>query len=234
MTRTKNARIAGFTFLVYIAATIASVVIFGHAAGDGGIAAKLSAISAHPTDMHIVTLLGFVQGFAALVLAVTLYAVTRDQDRDLAMLAMACRLTEGVLGGVSASANLALFWTATASGPDAPSADAARALGGYLLRDNSAIPALFFAVGSVLFAYLLLRGRVIPVALAWLGVAASTLLIVGLPAQIADLVAPLWASVMWLPMLAFEITLGLWLFIKGIGSISPIKLRHTNIASGNA
>lgn len=233
MTRTTNARIAGFTFLAYIAATIAGVVIFGHAAGDGGTTTKLSAIAAHPADMHVVTLLGLVQGFAALVLAVTLYAVTRDQDPDLAMLALACRLTEGVIGGVSASASLALLWTATASGPDAPSADAARALGGYLLRDNSSVPALFFAVGSALFAFLLLRGRAIPAALAWLGLAASALLVVGLPAQIAGLLAPLWASVMWLPMLAFEITLGLWLLIKGIDSTRPIELRRTSIVSGN-
>lgn len=234
MTRTTNARIAGLTFLIYIVATIGGVIIFSHAAGGGGTAAKLSAISAHPTDMHIVTLLGVVQGFAALVLAVTLYALTRDQDRDLAMLAMVCRLTEGVIGGVAASANLALFWVATASGPDAPSADAARALGGYLLRDNSAVPALFFAAGSALFAYLLLRGRAIPRFLSWLGLSASILLIMGLPAQIADLLAPLWASVMWLPMLAFEITLGLWLLIKGIDSTRQIELGNANIVSGHA
>jgi hypothetical protein len=38
MTRTTNARVAGFTFLFYIAAGITSLVLFGRAAGGEGIA----------------------------------------------------------------------------------------------------------------------------------------------------------------------------------------------------
>jgi hypothetical protein len=41
--------------------------------------------------------------------------------------------------------------------------------------------AMYFAVGSTLFAWFLLRGRMIPVALAWLGVLSSALLVVILP-----------------------------------------------------
>jgi surface polysaccharide O-acyltransferase-like enzyme len=221
MTRTANAGIAGFAFLAYIAATIASMVIFGRTAGDGSTAERLATISTHATGMHIVILLAIVQAFSALALAVTLYAVTRDQDRDLALFAMACRLIEGVMCGISASANMALLWVATTSSSDASAMSAARLLGEYLLRDDSAVPALFFAVGSALFAYLLLRGRMIPVALAWLGVVASILLVVALPAQLADLVTPSLVSFLWLPMLVFEILLGLWLLIKGINPSRP-------------
>ena len=62
MTRTTNARIAGFTFLAYIAATIASMVIFGHATGEGSVAEKLARIQAHATSMNIVILLSLVRG----------------------------------------------------------------------------------------------------------------------------------------------------------------------------
>lgn len=233
MTRATTARIAGFTFLAYIAATMASMVIFERVAGTGSTAMRLAAISAHASGMHLVILLALVQAFAALILAVTLHAITREQDPDVAMLAMACRLTEGVLCGVSVSANLALLWLATASGPERPAAGAAQALAGYLLRDDSAIPALFFAVGSALFAYLFLRGRMIPAVLAWLGVVASVLLVAGLPAQLAGLVSARFASLMWLPMLAFEIALGLWLLIKGIGAPRSVELGRTDMASAN-
>lgn len=228
MTRTTNARIAGLAFLVYIAATVATMVIFGRVAGDGAIAAKLAAISAHVTGMHIVSLLCFVQAFSALILGVTLYAVTRDQDRDLAMLAMACRLTEGVIGAMSMSTNMALLWVATASATDVPAQSAARVLGGYLLRDDSVIPALFFAVGSALFAYLFLRGRMVPVALAWVGVIASILLVVGLPAQLMGWLPPMLASLMWLPMLAFEIVLACWLLVKGARVPLPKARLHVS------
>jgi hypothetical protein len=224
MTKTTSARIAGFTFLAYIAATLASMAIYTRAAGGMDTAAKLAAISEHVLEMRVLVVLALVQGLAALVLAVTLYAVTRDEDRDLAMLAMVCRVAEGVIGGLSASTTLALLWVATASGPDALDADAARALGGYLLRDDGAVGAMFFAVGSALFAYLLWRGRLVPTALACLGLAASILLVVGLPAQLLNLISPSVASLMWLPALAYEIPLGLWLLIKGVRpSVAPVS-----------
>jgi Domain of unknown function (DUF4386) len=113
------------------------------------------------------------------------------------------------------------LWLATASGASAPDAASAHALGAFLLRGNAALTATFFAVGSTLFAYLLLRGRMIPVPLAWLGVAASVLLVVGLPLQLAGFLHGPVTSWMWLPMLAFEVPLALWLLIKGVAT--PVR-----------
>jgi hypothetical protein len=85
--------------------------------------------------------------------------------------------------------------------------------------------AIYFAVGSLLFSWLLLRGRLIPAVLAQLGVIASGLLVVVLPLQLADLFggAMSWTSsitwLLWLPMLVFEVTLGLWLMIKGVTKV---------------
>ena len=82
--------------------------------------------------------------------------------------------------------------------------------------------AIFFAVGSMLFCWLLLRGRMIPIALAWLGVVASVLLVLILPLQLAGLFggSMSWSAsvtwLVWLPMLVFEVTPALWLIIKGV------------------
>lgn len=216
MTRATNARIAGFTFLAYIAAGITSMVLFRRAVGGEGVAAKLAGIAAHATDAGVLVLLGLVQCFSALVLAVTLYAITRDQDRDLAMLGLVCRVAEGVIAALAIPAMLTLFWLATASGADAPDTAAAHALAAYLLRDDVALTATFFAVGSTAFAYLLLRGRMIPLPLAWLGVVASVLLVVGLPLRLAGWLDGPIVSLIWLPMLAFEVPLGLWLLTRGV------------------
>ena len=80
---------------------------------------------------------------------------------------------------------------------------------------------IFFAVGSTLFCWLLLRGRIIPAVLAWLGVIASVLLDAILPLQLAGvLVGVNWSSsitwMVWLPMLVFEVTFALWLLVKGV------------------
>jgi hypothetical protein len=218
MTRTKNARIAGSTLLVYIVAGIASMVVFGRATSGAGIAEKLTGIAQHPTEVGIVVVLGFVQCFAALVLAVTLYAITREQDADLAMLALVCRVGEGVIAGSSMPRTPALVWLARASGVSAPDTAAAHALAAYLLRGDAAVTATFFAVGSAFFSYLLLRGRMIPVSLAWVGVVASVLLVIGLPLQAAGFLSGPITMIMWLPMLTFEVPLGLWLIIKGVAT----------------
>src|SRR2546422_10786081 len=95
MTRTTNARIAGFTFLFYIAAGITSVVLFGWATSGEEVAAKLAGIAQHATDVRVVVVLDLLQCFSALVLAVTLYVITREQDPDLAMLGLTCRVGRG-------------------------------------------------------------------------------------------------------------------------------------------
>lgn len=173
MTRATNARLAGFTFLLYIAAGVALMAL--GSAGAEGTAAKLA---------HVV--LSLLANFSALVLAVTLYAITRDVDADVAMLGLACRVAEGVLGAMPG--------------------------------DSMLITATFFAVGSLLFCWLLLRGRMIPVPLAWLGVVASILLVVGLPLQLAGFLHGTVTMIMWLPMAAFEVPLGVWLMIKGVAT----------------
>ncbi|RPJ22488.1 MAG: DUF4386 family protein, partial [Chloroflexi bacterium] len=77
------------------------------------------------------------------------------------------------------------------------------------------------------FSWLLLRGRLIPVVLAWLGVLASVLLVVILPLQLAGLFGgpTNWSAsvtwLVWLPMLVFEVVLALWLLIKGVARPAP-------------
>jgi hypothetical protein len=166
MTRTTNARVAGFAFLFYIAAGITSLAL----AGRTPVAGVLSLLTS----------------FAALTLGVTLYAITREEDADLALLALTCRVIEAFPGG----------------GGDAT----------------------FFAVGSAIFSWLLLRGRMIPVALARLGLWASVLLAAILLLQRAGLFAGAtdWSSsvtwFVWLPMLVFELAFAYWLIVKGVAA----------------
>ncbi len=222
MTRRTNARIAGFTFLVYIAATIAGMLLFTRATGGEGVAAQLASIARHAVDVRLTIVLGLLGNFCALVLAVTLYAITREQDPDLAMLALICRVAEGI-AGMDVSKTLGLLWLATGTDAAALDAGAASALGAYFLKMESSFTAsaAFFALGSTLFWWLLLRGRMIPVALAWLGVLASILPAVCFPLQLAGLLGGPIAIIMWYPILLFEVALALWLIIKGVAPPAP-------------
>lgn len=172
MTRTTNARLAGVTFLFYIVAGITSL-----------------SLPASPNARNVLTIL---TSLSALVLGVTLYAITRDEDPDLALLALGCRFIEAIPGEENRSA-------------------------------------IFFAVGSTIFAWLLLRGRMIPTWLARFGVVASVLLVLLLFVQRAGVFASAfsWSSpvtwALWFPMLIFEVTFAFWLLFKGVtpGTRSP-------------
>jgi len=176
MTIRTNARVAGVTFLLYIVAGVASLAV-----GAGRGRATLTLVTS----------------LCAVVLGVTLYALTRDQDRDLALLALMCRVVEGVPG------------------------------------DSGGAGAFFFAVGSTIFCWLFLKGRLIPAALAWLGTVASASLAVLLLLQRAGLFAAgtNWSStatwIIWLPLLVFEIAFALWLIAKGVAGPPP---HHTAAA----
>jgi hypothetical protein len=218
MTRTSNARVAGSAFLLYIALGLTSVMLWGRATGDGSVAAKLARMHDHVADMQIAIVLTLACSFAAVVLGVTLHALTRDEDRDIAMLGMACRVGEGVMGGLSLVPTLGLFWLGTTRGPAAPAAVTAETLGAYLFAAEGWSPlitAMFFAVGSTAFSWLLLRGRMIPAWMAWLGVVASVLLVATLPLQLIGVFRGIVAQLVWLPMLVFEVLFAFWLLIKG-------------------
>jgi len=196
MTLPGNARVAGIAFLLYIAAGVSSM-----AGVSGGLAGVVLALA---------------MCASALVLAVTLFAITRGVDPDLAMLAMTFRVGEGVIGAAFMPVRLALRSLERAAGG---TADAAAALTPLVLKArtyNVMLAATFFAAGSLLFCWLLLRGRLIPAALAWIGVAASAILIVVLPLQIAGLAGAPLTSYMWLPMLVFEVGAAFWLIVKGV------------------
>jgi hypothetical protein len=217
MTDKTNARVAGFTFLFYIAAGILSLVLFSQATGGQGIAAKLASIAQHVLQLRLTIILGLLQAVCAIVLAVTLYAITRDQDSDLAMLALTFRVGEGLLNAISTRDTLELLWLGTSAGPNAPDTVTLQVLGKYLLDGPGwSMSAILFAMGSALFSYLLLRGRRIPVSLAWIGLLASVILVVGLPLQLAGLLRGSVTSYMWIPMVAFEVPLAFWLLIKGV------------------
>lgn len=164
------ARVAGFTFLFYIVAGISSLAL--------------------GSDSPLTDLLSLLQSFSALVLGVTLYALTREQGPVLALFALTCRIAEAIQYGESA---------------------------------------IYFAVSSLIFSWLLLRGRSIPAVLAQLGIVASTLLVVILPLQLAGLFggSMSWGAsitwLVWLPMLLFEVVFALWLMIKGINISQPEK-----------
>jgi hypothetical protein len=194
----RNARVAGFTFLLYYATAFSEMGLSSHSAG------------AHA--MQLLVVLAMISILCALVLAVTLYAITRAVDREVALVALSCRFIEAVMNSVKAAVRIGLLSLATTG-------VAAQAQTTFLQKCMSwsgTVSGTIFAVGSTLFAVLFVRGRGIPAPLAWLGVIGSAIVILIFPMRAFRFVsgAAVWQAS--IPLIVFEITLAFWLLFKGV------------------
>jgi len=126
------------------------------------------------------------------------------------MLALLCRVVEGVFIATLIPNSQGLLWLASVRT-------------GVSASDVAPVGAIFFAVGSTIFSYLLLRGRMIPAWLAWWGVLSSAVLVISVPFQIAGFLTGPRAGyqampAIGLPALVFAPVFALWLLIKGVAT----------------
>jgi hypothetical protein len=228
MTRTANARVAGATFLLYIVIGITDMIVTRGSSAGASAAERLASMAQHLPQIHTGMLLGLAMGFNALALGVALYGLTRERDHELALLGLCFRVGEGLAVFVPLLVTLGLISLATSpGGPPANSIALAQFL--FSVKANNVIlSATFFAAGSTIFCWLLLRARMIPMPLAWLGLFASLLLLVALPLRMIGAVSSQTMQMLWIPMAAFEVPLGIWLLIKGARLPSPTSPTHTN------
>ena len=60
-------------------------------------AAMVARIGQYATNVRLTILIALLECLSSLLLAVTLYGITRIQDHELAMLTLVCRVVEGVV-----------------------------------------------------------------------------------------------------------------------------------------
>ena len=216
-------RVAGFAFLFLIATILVSGVVGGGVRTTQGVSETLASVAEHATRIRLGLVLTLVASITTLVLAAMLYAMVVRQDRNLAILALSCRAVEAGLYAVGMLTTLALLSLSQHSAQDASSARALVDLIWDVPPMSTNIASTFFAAGSTLYCYLLLKARVIPVPLAVIGVVGSLLILVGVPVQTAvgnqTFTGP--SAAIWIPIGVFEITTGGWLLVKGAAVPAP-------------
>lgn len=217
MTQRAEARLAGFAYLSYIVFTMSSTMTYGRAIAGDGVAQQLSSLSHMIFQARITVLLDLLQVVSALVLAVTLYRLTKVVDPTLALLAMLFRVGEGLLGSLSILDKVQLMHLATVVTGNTTDAAGARLLGNYILnRPDELFSEFCFVIGGFIFAWLFLRGRLIPSLLAWIGVVSIGVQIVCVSLNIAGFMSVSVVNLIWLLIMTYEIPLGLWLIVKGV------------------
>lgn len=164
------------------------------------------------------------------VLGLALYVLLKSIDKHLALLALALKLVEATLMGVTV---LLPFIALGFTQADAPSTtliqEQLQMPLGLLFNAHTAItavPMVFLGLDMMLFCYLLLKSKYIPRLLAGFGILSFALILVH---SLLSILAPEYATlpisqiVFWAPSGLFEIVIGLWLLIKGINLQEVVK-----------
>jgi Domain of unknown function (DUF4386) len=220
----KAARVAGFMCLfTMVTANFAEFYVRGRliVPGDAVQTAKNIAASGQLFRLGIVTDLATLVG--GVILVVALYVVLKPVNRDLALLAVFWRLLECSIAAVMVGIDFAVLRLLNgASSLRAFNTEQLQELARLLLGVETGgyrVGALFFGLGSTLFAYLWFKSRYIPRLLAAWGILASlvpTIVPLSTIAFAGLTEAPLRRARTGIPIVVFEVILGVWLLAKGI------------------
>jgi hypothetical protein len=216
----RYARFAGFMYLFLIAIYLLGVMITGRFEVPGNIAETTHRVMEHELLFRFGLALGSLNNLCAVLLAVSLYAVVRVIDKNLALLALAFELVYAAAGtalDLIGYAFLKQQMDAYSSGiVDAKQLSALADLRSFLDAAAMNIVTILYGAGSILFFYLFFKAKAIPRILAALGLFGSVLVPL---TGFAGLILPHPSKLLqlgWLPIFAAEVSVGLWLLFKGV------------------
>jgi hypothetical protein len=176
--------------------------------------------SDNPTKVQM-SIVGFLFEAAAIVfLTVLLYAILKKQNMIIARWAFGLWILEAVFLAVRQINAFSLLFTSQAfvqSG--APSGSYFHTLGSLfyrLMQFSYDVQMVFYCIGGFLFYYLFLRSKYVPVVLSIFGLIVVSLGFIGELLTIFGNDVPIYV---FLPILPFELIIGVWLIVKGISDV---------------
>ena len=171
----------------------------------------------------------------AVVLALALYLLLKPVNKNLALLALLLKLTEAILLAVIALSDfisLLFLKEQTALGVSQP--EQMQALIGLFINMSmsiTSIPMVFLGLNLMLFLYLLYKSEYVPSILAGFGILSYTLIFIY---ALLTILFPNYAaliiiqSICWAPSCLFELTIGIWLLLKGVKDQPPTSSANKN------
>lgn len=153
MTQRAEAKLAGYAYLVYVVFAMSAAVLSGKTTAGADTSHMLATLRSTIATAQVTVLLDLLQIVCAVVLAVTLYRLSRTVDATLALLAMAFRFGEGLAGFVPLLGKLELMKLATASNPSCASNAVCLVIASEVYnRPDDLFGQFCFVVGGFLFA----------------------------------------------------------------------------------
>jgi len=174
-------------------------------------------IAENPTKTRISIVGDLVTSIGIVFLGLLLYNTLKGQNQAIALAAFGLYIIEAVVLAVSRIGIFALL-NVSQEFVEAGAPDASYLLTLGRLTSESAqfgydMHLLFFAVGAFLFYYLFYKSRAIPIVFSLWGMIAVSLAFIGILFILFDYEVGIFVL---LPNMFFELTIGIWLMIKGI------------------
>jgi hypothetical protein len=221
VTKRTEARVAGYTYLSYIVFAMLSTVLSSKTTVGADTSQMLATLRNTIWIARGTVLLDLLQIVCAVVLAVTLYRLSKVVDATLAMIAMGFRFGEGLLSFLPLLGKLELMKLATGSnGLCAENTGCLAVAGEIFNRPDDLFSQFCFVVGGSLFAYLLLAGHLVPRWIAWTGVITIGLQLICVTLNVAAILPGRVVNSLWFPILLYEVPLGVCLIRKGVRQIA--------------
>jgi hypothetical protein len=212
----------GAAFLLQAVASAVWTYLLSSLIVAGDISASMTNIANNPLQMRTSIVFTLITAIGVAMLGALLYVVLEKQNKTIALVALALYLLEaGILAASRTDAFSLLRISQESVALGHP--DNLQTLGN-LLYDSANfgdfIHMLPFAVGAILFYYLFFKSGYIPRPLSLFGLAAASLALIGTLFVLLGFNVPLFV---FIPNLPFELTIGLWLIVKGINDGSEAK-----------
>jgi len=213
-------RVLGALFLIVIVTSLLMGVLLTL---PDNISDVLIKISNNLNLTRISILFALVTSVGIIVLAVLLYSVLKKQNKILARIALGLWIAEAIVLAISKLGTAALIPLSrdfVAAG--SPGASFYQTLGNFLYSgiDKAGVELhmIFYCAGGLMWYYMFFRSKYIPRIIPLFGLAAASVALVASVLGFFGNDIPIYFS---LPLLPFELAIGLWLLIKGIKDQEP-------------
>jgi len=215
-------RFLGAAFLLQAVAAAIWTYLLSSLIVTGDISATMTNIANNALQMRASIVFTMITAMGVAMLGALLYIVLHKQNKIIALVALVLYLIEAAIlaaSRIEAFSLLRISQESVIAGHPAY----LQTLGNLFYEAaefGDWLHMLPFALGATLFYSLFFKSGYIPQALSLFGLIAASLAVIGTPFGLLGYDVPL---VVFLPNLPFELTIGVWLMVKGIRDGSETK-----------
>jgi hypothetical protein len=232
-------RALGGAFLVVIVTSLIGGLLLKSAVGSGGTADILTGAADESALLRAAVVFDLITSIGIVALAVLLYVVLATQSRVVALVALGLWLLEAAFMAIGTLGALALVPLGQAFvQAGAPASSYHLTLGDFLYEGISqtgyTIHMFFYCAGGLLWYWLFYRSEYVPRAISLFGIAAVMVAGAGIVAELFGADVPM---VVYIPLLPFELAIGLWLLVRGIPTgtvVAPPRPSASTVGPGIA